>query len=963
MYVTFISHATPDDQLAESLSEWFQSEGFGEPFVDQKSITGGQKWKQALKDAAGACRLVICIVTPRWLEREEWCLNEWRTAWMMGKAIIPLFLLDDESTLGPAARDALNEVRAEDQGLDFNAVLGADGRFNFIGHPEKVDALRRALRFVGVQEKVGPDPEEFLIDRSLRESPFPGLAGFEDNDADAAIFFGRGRAIAEVLEDLRAMRAAHERRPLVILGASGSGKSSLLKAGIIPRLRRETRTWLPLRAFRPGADPLLNFAKAWTQTLSLYGDTEASGSLRNELRQVWRDAHQKQERLESTKGQGQLTINEWGQLQDTLGKLIERLRTVAARPHATVLISVDQAEEMARSQGESGDAMADYLRAALFTGSVQLALTIRTDSFPELQRHPRFQGLEARGYDLRPLPVYRFDQVVEAPARRYGVQVQPELVDKLMEDSPEQDALPLLAFGLQQLWDQFAAKGRLKEADYLSTGGLHCMLEDAAERALHGVSIDDVRPPRSARPTLDELGARVFVPALVDLNEQGEPIRRVAEWSKFDEEGQALLTRFDQSWRLVVRKTSVEGTETVEVAHEALLRVWSRFGEWLEPERGRLEALRALIFQAATWDRRGQKSYDLSHRGKRLTEAGKLLVYERFRPHLGDREHAYLDASLTQERWRNRRWVSAVASVLLLVTGFIGAWWQRDVLDKAAFEYFTIRSFIHQDVRPYVRWDLGSTTQPQLTTTSTFSECRVHCPEMVVVPPGAFMMGDESEQYGFLLPIHPVSISQAFAVSTTEVTFDQWELCVRYRGCSSVADSGFGRGKRPVINVTWQDAQDYVHWLSRMTGRPYRLLTEAEWEYVARATSTTAYTWGSAVGQARANCDGCGSKWDDKSTAPVRSFEANAFGLYDVHGNVWEWVEDCWNDSYDGAPSDGSVWNEGDCSKAVVRGGSWDFDPVFVRSAIRLRDSRGDQDDNLGFRVARTLSVPKAESN
>ena len=150
--------------------------------------------------------------------------------------------------------------------------------------------------------------------------------------------------------------------------------------------------------------------------------------------------------------------------------------------------------------------------------------------------------------------------------------------------------------------------------------------------------------------------------------------------------------------------------------------------------------------------------------------------------------------------------------------------------------------------------------------------------------------------------------------------------------------SRLGRGDRPVINVSWNDAQGYVKWLSKQTKKDYRLLTEAEWEYVARAKSTTAYWWGDEVGRGNANCNGCGSEWGGKQTAPVGSFAANPFGLYDTAGNVWEWVEDCYHGTYDGAPKDGSAWKDSaDCDR-VLRGGSWDIRRRgVVRSAHRIR--------------------------
>ena len=236
-------------------------------------------------------------------------------------------------------------------------------------------------------------------------------------------------------------------------------------------------------------------------------------------------------------------------------------------------------------------------------------------------------------------------------------------------------------------------------------------------------------------------------------------------------------------------------------------------------------------------------------------------------------------------------------------------------------------------------------------------------PEMVMIPAGPFRMGCVSGQdcQNDEFPVHWVTIPQSFAVSKYEVTFAEWDACVLDGGCGGYSpdDLGWGRGARPVINVSWEDAQEYVAWLSRQTGQTYRLLSEAEWEYVARAGSSTAYSWGNEIGSNRANCSGysfgtCGDQWGN--TAPAGSFAANAFGVYDMHGNVWEWVEDCWNGSYEGAPSDGSAWQTGDCSARVLRGGSWFVIPSNLRSASRFGDSTGDRSLSRGFRVARTLT-------
>ena len=233
-------------------------------------------------------------------------------------------------------------------------------------------------------------------------------------------------------------------------------------------------------------------------------------------------------------------------------------------------------------------------------------------------------------------------------------------------------------------------------------------------------------------------------------------------------------------------------------------------------------------------------------------------------------------------------------------------------------------------------------------------------PEMVVIPAGLFRMGCVSEQEcrDSALPVHNATVSETFAVSRYEVTFDDWDTCVSGGGCGGYRpdDEGWGRGQRPVINVSWENAQEYVAWLSRETGQTYRLLSEAEWEYVARVGSSSAYSWGNDIGSNRANCYGtnCGEQWE--FVAPVGSFPANAFGVYDMHGNVYEWVEDCWNDNYVGAPSDGSAWMSGDCNKRVFRGGAWNNDQWNLRSWLRFWGTTGNRSYDIGFRVARTFA-------
>ncbi len=234
------------------------------------------------------------------------------------------------------------------------------------------------------------------------------------------------------------------------------------------------------------------------------------------------------------------------------------------------------------------------------------------------------------------------------------------------------------------------------------------------------------------------------------------------------------------------------------------------------------------------------------------------------------------------------------------------------------------------------------------------------CPELVVIPAGHFQMGSpssEESRHGNEGPRHLVSIAAPLAVGRFAVTFGEWDACAAAGGCGKrhPADKGWGRGWRPVVNVSWDDAHQYVAWLSQYTGQPYRLLSEAEWEYAARAGSTTARYWGDSIGRKAANCNGCGSAWDGGRTAPVGSFPPNRFGLFDMLGNVWQWVEDCYHDDYNGAPVDGSAWTSGRCGYRMLRGGSWFTTSNHLRSAYRGGSSSSYRGDDQGFRVARPI--------
>lgn len=226
-------------------------------------------------------------------------------------------------------------------------------------------------------------------------------------------------------------------------------------------------------------------------------------------------------------------------------------------------------------------------------------------------------------------------------------------------------------------------------------------------------------------------------------------------------------------------------------------------------------------------------------------------------------------------------------------------------------------------------------------------------PELVKLDSGAYVRGDNAGDDDEK-PAMPVSL-KAFAIGSHEVTFDQYDQFCDDTRRSSSDDQEWGRGSRPVVNVTWEDAVAYTQWLSNKTGKVYRLPTDAEWEYAARAGSTTRFWWGNEIGKAMANCEGCLSLWGGEKTAPVGRFPANSFGLYDTAGNVFEWVADCYHNSFEHAPKDGSAIEKPGCGKRVIRGGAWSFPAKEIRSANRWRDFPTRRSDDTGFRVLREL--------
>jgi formylglycine-generating enzyme required for sulfatase activity len=635
----------------------------------------------------------------------------------------------------------------------------------------------------------------------------------------------------------------------------------------------------------------------------------------------------------------------------------------------TLVLAVDQGEELFLAEGEAeARAFLALIRELIHADSpsIIVVFTIRSDNYERLQLARELQGLRQNTLSLPPMPKGAYTEVIRGPARRLHdtrrpLRIDEALVDRLLTDieaGGAKDALPLLAFTLERLYLEYGAGGELTVADYQALGGIQGSIEAAVERALKAADVDPTIPrERAARLTLLR---RALIPWLAGIDpDTGAPRRRVARWSEIPVEGRPLIQQLVEQRLLATDLARDSGEITVEPAHESLLRKWSLLEGWLIEDAGLLAVLEGVKRAARDWNANARNSAWLAHAADRLAAAERLQD----RPDLaadlepGDRE--YLAACRQAESdalSRKRRYQTLIYGMLLgIIAGLVG-WINQAYLKEQAHWYTTVRPYRVANIDHYV---LSPEAERALQPLQRFRECASACPEMVVLPAGAITIGSpDTEQYRAPneSPRHTVTIAKPFAVSRFDVTFADWDACARLGGCPALGDTGMGRGTKPVINVTWAEAQQYAAWLARMTGRPYRLLTETEWEYAARAGTTTAWYWGDAIGRGNANCVGCGSAWDNRETSPVGSFKPNAFGLYDMAGNVWQWVEDCFHDSYAGGPADGSAWTSADCNRHVERGGSWDYAEGGLRSASRHWVSAASKGNDLGFRLARTLN-------
>jgi formylglycine-generating enzyme required for sulfatase activity len=942
----FVSHSSDNNAEAIALYGWLSREGWeGEIFLDLHPTSGiapGERWERKLYEAANDCEAVLFLISKAWLA-SGWCRKELGLAHRLNKRLFGVLIED------LPVSDIPNDLSGE-----WQLVRLASGRDHIMLDavvPITQQDVRVPFSAEGLQRlkhglvRAGLDPKYFAWPpaNELNRPPYRGLKPFEADDA--GIFFGRDAPIVEALDQLRGLREVPPPRLMVILGASGAGKSSFIRAGLLPRLKRDDRHFLPLPIIRPeravisGENGLLHALQVALQ------DVEISITQANLLKAIYSGA---------------------ATLRPLLLSLVEKATppTLDQEPNAkppTLIISIDQGEELFLTEGyEEAQVSLGLLRDLLSKDvpSIIVFFTIRSDAYERLQLAKELAGIGQRTLSLPPMPRGSYAELIKGPALRLEgtdrrLKIEDSLVNALLIDIDQggKDALPLLAFTLERLYLEYGDRGQLRLADYEALGRAKGSIEAAIERAFKEAD-DDSTIPRDRTKRL-ELLRRGLIPWLAGVDtETGSPRRRVARISEIPKDTRSLIACLVSQRLLVTDFTNETREQTIEPAHESLLRQWGLLQGWLAEDASLLRVLEEVKRSSRDWVANNRGDAWLTHATHRLKTAERLRERPDLAASFGKADQDYLVACRRGEQRKRQKKALLSASFLGMICAVAG-------LTYGGFlnpSYLKVRL----STLPNMLWSeaLPLEKESTLKPKDTFKECSI-CPQMLTVPAGDFLMGSStSEEYrdSNESPLHKVTISRAFAVSKFDVNFDDWDACYELGGCKwKPDDQGWGRGIRPVVDVSWNDAQEYVEWLSKFTGKPYALLTEAEWEYAARAGANTAYPWGNEIGIGNANCNSCGSRWDDKQTAPTGSFSANAFGLYDMNGNVWKWVQDCYQTDYNNAPTDGSAWTAGDCNRRFVRGGAWLSRPHLLRSANRSFFTANTRSYSIGFRVGRSL--------
>ncbi len=645
----FISHSHRDDAAAIAIGQWLTDHGWSDHFLDispDRGLSPGERWQEALKRAADRCEAVLFLISDDWL-RSKWCLAEFLLAKQLGKAIFgilvratPLEQLPGEMRNEWQLCDLVTGAERE----SFRVRIEATGEDVAVSFPSAgLVRLRRGIERAGLSPSTFPWPPPGDPDRA----PYSGLRAMDREDA--AVFFGREGPITVALDTLRRLRESGAERLFVILGASGSGKSSFLRAGLLPRLARDDRNFFVLPVIRP-------------ERAGITGPTGLLASLEAAFRAV-------------RAPRNRADLRSAVESPDVFARLVADLH-VAARarlgPEANpvLVFSIDQAEELFASEHrQEAEQLLTLLRrvmtpldpadgSASGTQGVFTLVSIRSDSYERLQTERLMASVRQHVFSLPPIPREEYKSIIEGPAERHQaagnrLRVDPRLTTQLLVDTQGADALPLLAFTLERLFVEHGADGDLSLDDYSQLGGVEGSIEAAVKTALADPSADPAIPADEAEQ--HQLLRAAFIPWLAHVDaETEERRRRVAAWDEIPAASRGILERLVNQRLLVRDRRRVPGTTVdaivVEVAHEALLRRWPMLTLWLEQDADALKAIDVAKRAAAEWAKHGRRDAWLNHATERLTLIESLQQRPDLDRLLGEDGRAYVRACRKRER-------------------------------------------------------------------------------------------------------------------------------------------------------------------------------------------------------------------------------------------------------------------------------------------------------------------------
>jgi WD40 repeat protein len=672
----FLSHSSANDAAAIALGAWLAEQGFDDVFLDinpDRGLVAGERWQDALKAAADRCEAVLFLVSPSWVA-SRWCLAEFLLAKTLHKRIfglivepLPIHQLPPEMT----AEWQLCDLAGSDRLRSFQ-VQAPSGPARVAFREAGLDLLRRGLVRAGLEGRSFPWPPPDEPSRA----PYRGLKALEPQDA--AIFFGRDAEIVRGMDQMRGLAEDRLGAFMVILGASGAGKSSFLRAGLWPRLLRDDVNFLPLPIVRPEATVLTGAAGLAASVTAAFARLGTPCNLGDVKRALW-------------------------QQSDGLAPLLDSLLTLARRRLAVsqagkadpaLILPLDQAEELFAPEGVlEAERFLALIAPLLVPGAgasrrVLLVATIRSDHFEELQAAPALARIRRELFDLPPMPPGEFKSVIEGPAQRASqagraLAIAPALTARLMAEAQGADALPLLGFTLERLYEDFGQSGAETAAQYDSLGGVRGVLESAVAASLAAPEAAPAIPAdRSAQMAILHAA---FIPWLARIDpESRAPRRRVAALTELPSDALPIVARLVEARLLVTDRR--EGMDVVEVAHESLLRNWPALKSWLEADAADLAMLEGVERAASDWSQNDRAEAWLVHRGVRLAEAERVLARGDFARRQDQIGPPYLAACRSREaaaqaerraaarRLLRRTQLGLAVSLMLMVAAGIGAW-------------------------------------------------------------------------------------------------------------------------------------------------------------------------------------------------------------------------------------------------------------------------------------------------